>query len=115
MQPKTPKLLEDIRAAAAFIVQATAKLTLDDYRQNAMIRFAVERNFEIIGEAANRLSRVDAATAAKLGQTAQIVAFRNVLIHGYDRIDDAMVWKIARDDVPALLRDATLLLKDAGQ
>jgi uncharacterized protein with HEPN domain len=114
MQPKTPKLLEDIRAAAAFIVDATAKLTLDEYRKNATIRFAVERNFEILGEAANRLSKIDAAIAAALGPTAQIVAFRNVLIHGYDRIDDAMVWRITQDDVPELLRAATALLGNVG-
>ena len=55
MQPKTPKLLEDIRDAAAFIQEAVRGKTIDDYRADRILRQAIERNFEIIGEAMKRL------------------------------------------------------------
>jgi len=84
MQPKTPKLLDDIRDAAAFIRQVTEAKTLAAYRADRMLRQAVERNFEILGEAAGRLARTDPQTAARIGDHPQIIAFRNLLIHGYD-------------------------------
>jgi hypothetical protein len=58
MERKSPKLLQDIRDAAAFIRQATADKTLDDYRSDRLLRQAIERNFEIIGEAVGRLAIV---------------------------------------------------------
>lgn len=59
MQPKAPKLLEDIRDSAAFILETAGSQTLETYARDRIRRQAVERNFEIIGEALNRLSRVD--------------------------------------------------------
>jgi len=91
MVPKSPKLLEDIRGAAAFIRQAAENKTLDDYRRDRLVRHAVERNFEIIGEAVGRLAKLDPSTAAKIGAYQQIISFRNVLIHGYDLVDEAQV------------------------
>ena len=87
MERKAAKLLEDIRDAAAFVTQATEAKTLNEYRQDRLLRQAVERNFEIIGEAVGRLAKLDPATAAKIGDYQQIISFRNVLIHGYDLID----------------------------
>jgi uncharacterized protein with HEPN domain len=100
MEPKSPKLLEDIRDAAAFVRQITAKKTLDDYRSDRLLRQAVERNFEIVGEAVGRLAKADPVTSAKITQHAQIIAFRNVLTHGYDLIDDDKVWTVIRQDLP---------------
>lgn len=75
MESKTPKLLEDIRDAAQFIRQVTDSKPLDDYRDDRLLRQAVERNFEIIGEAVSRLARHDPATAAKIGEYPQIIFF----------------------------------------
>ncbi len=84
MQRKTPKLLDDIRDASAFIRQATQDKMLETYRADRMLRHAVERNFEIIGEAVSRLARTDPDIAARIGEHPQIIAFRNLLIHGYE-------------------------------
>jgi uncharacterized protein with HEPN domain len=102
MQPKTPKLLEDVRDAVEFILHVTRGKTLDDYCSDRLLRQAVERNFEIIGEAVGRIARDDAVTVAKLTSYRQIVAFRNLLIHGYDLIDDAKVWTVIESDLPVL-------------
>jgi uncharacterized protein with HEPN domain len=115
MEPKTPKFLEDIRDAAAFVRQATHGKTLDDYRHDRLLRQAVERNFEIIGEAVGRLAKIDPTIAARIGQHAQIIAFRNLLIHGYDLVDDAQVWDVIRNDVPTLEAEVTSLLSAAGE
>jgi uncharacterized protein with HEPN domain len=113
MGPKTPKLLEDIREAAAFVRQVTQDRSLDEYLGDRLTRQAVERNLEIIGEAIGRLAKIDAATASKITQHAQIIAFRNVLIHGYDLIDQAQVWNVIRFDLPKLEAEVTELLAGA--
>lgn len=110
MQPKTPKLLEDIRDAAAFIREAARGKTLADYHADRILRQAIERNFEIIGEAMKRVAQHDPDTVARIGDYRQIIAFRNVLIHGYDLVDHALVWSTIEQQVPALLRDITALL-----
>lgn len=65
-----------------------------------MLRSAVERQFEIIGEALNQLSKVDAQLAMLIPDLGRIVAFRNILIHGYATVDDALVWQALTEDSP---------------
>lgn len=112
MQPKTPKLLADIADAATFILASVHGKVVDDYRANRQLRQAIERNFEIIGEAANRLARTDPDVSARVSNAARIVAFRNLLIHGYDMIDDAQVWSIIVESVPVLLGEVLELLNE---
>ena len=114
MERKSPKLLEDIRDAAAFVRQVTTSKTLDDYRRDRLLRQAVERNFEIIGEAVGRLTKVDPSTAAQIGNYQQIISFRNVLIHGYDLIDESQVWDVIRQNLPTLEAEVTAILADAS-
>jgi len=111
MRKKTPKLLEDIRDAAAYIAELAQGRTLEDYRRERMLRQAIERNFEVIGEAVGRLVGVDPDTAARIGSHRQIVDFRNVLIHGYDLIDDRIVWSTIVEKIPVLLAEVEGLLK----
>ena len=59
-----------------------------------MPRSAVERQFGIIGEALSRLSRDHAEVAAEIPDRARIIAFRNILIHGYAAVDDQIVWGV---------------------
>jgi uncharacterized protein with HEPN domain len=79
-----------------------------------MLRAAVERHFEIIGEAVNRLARHDPETARKVGDYARIIAFRNTLIHGYDLVNHAEVWKVVTDHLPDLRERAERLLAEAN-
>ena len=85
-------------------------MTLEDYRGDRRLRNAVERNFEIIGEAIKRLAQIDSQTADRIGDYRQIIAFRNVLIHGYDLVDHALVWSAIESQVPALPEDVEALL-----
>ena len=110
MHSRAPKLLEDIRSAAAFVRTATLGVSLDEFKRNQLLRQAVERNFEIIGEAVRRVEKDNPATASRNSDYRRIIAFRNVLIHGYDIIDPAIVWSAVADDLAPLLRDVELLL-----
>ena len=113
MQLESLRLLEDIRQAAELIRDFTGGRTLQDYTRDVMLRSAVERQFEIIGEALNRLARVDAATTSQIGDYQQIIAFRNVLIHRYDIVDDQVVWEAAQEELPTLHQKVEALLDQA--
>ncbi len=102
--PHDPKvLLEDIRLAAREIQHFASGRSLADYQTDRMLRAAVERWFIVIGEALTRLERLDTAWAARITDFRKIVGFRNILVHGYEVIDDEIVWKTLKDYVPILL------------
>jgi len=95
-------LLWDARDAATAIADMTAGKSFADFDSDIVLRSAVERQFEILGEALGRLARLDPMLAARIPDLRQIVAFRNVLIHGYALIDRARVWRAVQDDLPGL-------------
>lgn len=86
--------------------------TLSDYRGDRLLRQAIERNLEIIGEAIGRIARLDAATASRVSEHRRIIAFRNRLIHGYDLLDDELVWSTVETEVPVLLLEVEGLLRE---
>lgn len=114
MHLRAPKLLEDIRSAADFVRTATHGVELEQFKQDRLLRQAVERNFEIIGEAVRRLEKEDPETVAHIADYRRIIAFRNVLIHGYDVVDPAIVWSAIADDLEPLLKDVQALLRSLG-
>ena len=82
MQPEAAGLLWDARKAAGLIADFVANRTWQDYESDPMLRSAVERQFQIMGDALNKLSRLEPAAAAGISDLRRIVAFRNVLVHG---------------------------------
>lgn len=115
MHPKSLKLLEDIRDAASFVCQSVGDLDVDEYKGNRLLRQATERNFEIVGEALNRLSQLDDTTASRVGPVAQIKAFRNILTHAYDTIDHDIVWDVIQNKLRPLLENVEQLLNEPVQ
>jgi uncharacterized protein with HEPN domain len=114
MPHKTPALLEDIRHSAALIQKFAAGRSLPDYSSDEMLRSAVERQFIIIGEALSRLEKLDPVLASQILDCHKIIGFRNVLVHGYETIDDAIVWKTIQDDLPNLQKEVETLLGRFG-
>ena len=114
MQPKTPKYLEDIRDAAQFILDLARGRTLQDYSHDRVLRQTIERNFEIIGEAMNRIAKSDPAVAARVGHYPQIIAFRNVLAHGYDLIENDRVWSVVQNELSGLPQTVEELLRESS-
>lgn len=115
MQRDPRAFLWDVRESALAIQAFTNNMNAADYEQNAMAQAAVERKFEIIGEALNQLSKTDASLAAKIPDLAQIVAFRNQLIHGYATVNAATVWSVITTSLPELLCAAQALLQEVGE
>jgi len=112
MRVEAKKYLHDIRQAAELIANFTAGKTLADYEGDALLRSAVERQFEIIGEALAQLARLDQAVAARITDHRRIIAFRNILIHGYAEIDNRIVWDIIESKLPMLRGEVSALLEE---
>lgn len=110
MRLETKKYLYDILQAAKSLEQFTSGKSFIDYQADALLRSATERQFEIIGEALRRLSKDDPACAAQIHEHQRIIAFRNILIHGYADVDDRVVWDVLQTKLPTLLREVEALL-----
>jgi uncharacterized protein with HEPN domain len=101
--PRDPRTyVWDAARAADLITSFVEGRTTAEYEADDLLRSAVERQFEIIGEALNQLSKTDAALAARVPDLPRLVAFRNILIHGYAVVDDTLVWDAATTKLPAL-------------
>lgn len=115
MRPESLTLLWDARRAAERVQDFVAGRTKADYDADIMLRSAVDRQFGIVGEALSRLGRLDPAIAAKVPDFADIVGFRNVLVHGYASIDDNLVWISATTKTGPLIEALTRLLDSAAE
>ncbi|HBY93643.1 MAG TPA: hypothetical protein DEP84_06680 [Chloroflexi bacterium] len=108
------KLLYDRDRAIELITHFTYGKQLADYKADALLRSAVERQFEIIGEALNRLKKVDPGTLARISDYQRIIGFRNVLAHGYDVISDEIVWDVVENKLPRLGQEIEEIKRDFG-
>ena len=106
------KYLFDINEACELLFQFTAGETFSDYSADPMLRSAVERQFEIIGEALAQLLRLDPSLRSKISNTGRIIAFRNRLIHGYASVADEVVWGILEANLPSLRNEVASLMKE---
>jgi uncharacterized protein with HEPN domain len=115
MKSHTKKLLLDVMEAGRSIQGRCAGQTFAEYEAERWFRRTVEREFEIIGEALNRLGGADPPAAAAISELPRIVGFRNRIIHGYDAVDDATVWGIVETHLPRLLAEIEALLQQEGE
>jgi uncharacterized protein with HEPN domain len=112
MQRDPRAFLWDVREAALAIQTFTKGMDVTAYENNALVQAAVERKFEMIGEALNQLSKLNAEMALRLPDLPQIVAFRNQLIHGYATVNPSTVWTIAHNSLPNLITAVQGLLDE---
>lgn len=97
-----PSYLWDMLTAARAVVTFTRGRTLEDYTTDLMLRSAVERQVEIIGEAARRVSVALRDQHPEIPWS-KIMGQRHVLAHDYGEIQHARLWRVATFDVPALI------------
>ena len=112
MQHDAEKYLLDILDAANDIVEFTGEMSFDEYHQNKLVKAAVERKFEIIDEVMSRLRKEFPETAEKIQEHEKIIAFRNLVIHGYDIVSDPIVWDVVQHKLPSLTNDVTKLINN---
>lgn len=115
MQRDPRAYLWDVREAALAIKSFVAGLDAAAYAATPLVHSAVERKFEIIGEALSQLAKLDKALAARVPGLPQIVAFRNQLIHSYAKVNHGTVWNVVQDSLPPLLACVQALLLELGE
>ena len=109
MTPEGKKLLADIEKSVLNIdVHLEGRRIFEEFAESITKRRAIERELEIIGEATNKLLKLNAdvlLTAAR-----KIVNLRNRVIHAYDEVDEIIIWKVIVKDIPVLLQEVQQLL-----
>ena len=112
MPHKAAKLLVDVLDAGAAIQSFVVGKMLEHYRADKMFRSAVERQFEIIGEALRRLANLSPELTSRISEHERIISFRNVIAHGYDIVDDTAVWQAIREKLPVLMSQVRAILDE---
>ena len=115
MEAEILKYLYDIKDATAAILKFVQDKTYDDYREDDLLKSGVERKFEIIGEALNRIKRKNLQILDKIRDHRSIISFRNILAHDYNSVDHTIVWGIIEENLDNLHADVVKLLEEAEQ
>lgn len=105
------KLLTDIKISILSIYEHLENnLEFEVYKSNKTKRRAVERELEIIGEAINKLLKINPEIV--ISYSRQIVDLRNKIIHSYDNVNDIVIWKIIIKDIPILQKEVNNYLEN---
>ena len=110
MRPDVSKLIQDIIFAANEIESFTKGMNITSFTNSSIVLRAVERDFEIIGEAFNRISRIDDTLLDSIPDSRKIIGFRNIIAHGYDSIDERILWAAIEKHLPDLVQKLHELL-----
>ena len=86
MDERVQECLNDLIFNVEELLSFVAGMSYEDYREDRKTQAAVERKFEIIGEALNRLSRINPELLSQITNYRSIISFRNILAHGYDSV-----------------------------
>jgi len=110
MKEKVLKCLFDIRNAIAeihaFFVDREKRF--DDYSKDIILKRAIERNLEIIGEAISRIIKEE--PNFPIQNARRIIGLRNQIIHGYDSVSDENIWGIVLNHIPKLKEEIEQLI-----
>ena len=100
MTNETRQRLLDVLVSRQAIERYTAGLDFAAYERDRMVRDAVERRLGIIGEALSRMATLESAFVDRIPELRQIVGLCNRVIHGYDAVDDEIVWDVVQHWLP---------------
>ena len=110
MDERIKECLQDVLEQAGEVLEFTKGMNCEAYLGDRKTQAAVERKFEIMGEALNRIHNANEELLEKIRDYRNIISFRNILAHGYDSIDNLLVWGVIENDLKNLIEDATALL-----
>ena len=112
MNEKVLKCLYDIKFAVDEIDSflANCKRSYESYKNDVLLRRAIERNLEIIGEAMSRILKED--PEFQIQNARRIIGLRNQIIHGYDSTSDESIWGIVVNHLPKLKKEVEELINN---
>ena len=113
MRPDPRVLLADVERAGTDIERFIEDMDRGSYIGDSRTQAAVERKFEIIGEALNRLHQTHPEIADRVPRLREVVGFRNLLIHGYANVIPERVWDYAENDLPGLRKAVQKLIAES--
>ncbi len=102
--------LEAVRLATKFV----RGKNFSEYVSDELLRSAVERQLSIIGEALNSLCKLAPEITDKISDYRRIIGFRNILVRGYDIVEDETVWGLVKLNLPTLHDELATLLDETG-
>jgi len=82
-----------------------------EYQKNVMLKRAVERDLEIVGEAINRILKRDENFIEQISNARSIIGLRNQVIHAYDNISDENIWSVLTTHLPKLKKEIDDLIQ----
>lgn len=106
--------LYDIVQACAVIVKCTEGRAMAYYLADEVAKSAVERKFEVIGEAMKNVLEAEPDLESRIPDARKAIQYRNFLIHAYDLVEHEKVWEIATTDIPKLAAAVSALLQERG-
>lgn len=83
---------------------------LESYKQNKLVRRAVERELEIIGEAMSQILKMQLEIS--ISEARKIVDLRNLVIHAYNSVDNIIIWGIIHKQLPILKSEIDILIQN---
>ena len=111
MTNEARKRLLDVVTACEAIAEFVAGKDFAAYEADRLLRSGVERQFEIIGEALNKAGSAEPSLATQIPDFHRIIGLRNRLIHGYDNVDDEILWDVVQSKLAPLQAQVSAVLK----
>ncbi|HOU46824.1 MAG TPA: DUF86 domain-containing protein [Chitinophagales bacterium] len=118
MDERIEKYLYDIKIAIDelyLFIQQLSSLSFNEYKQNLLLKRAIERELEIVGEAMNRIIKRDENFIQQIEEAKSIISLRNYIIHSYDSVSDENIWAIIQNHLPKLKQQVEELLNHNNQ
>jgi len=99
------KLVEDALLACEELHTFTCGKTYEDVLHDRGLQLIMERLFEVLGEALNRLRKLDEEAFSQITEGHRIIGTRNLLAHGYDIVDHEILWAAVQNCLSPLIKE----------
>jgi uncharacterized protein with HEPN domain len=110
MLEEISKYLFDVNESIKNINSFIKGKSFEYYKRNMLLQSAVERQFEIIGEALNRIKKIDDSLLFTITDTHKIIGLRNIIAHGYNIIELKIIWDAVKLNLPKLKKEIAKLI-----
>lgn len=113
LRPETAAAVFDMNRAAGRIAEAVENKSFDNFASDWILQSAIERQFEVIGEALVRIREPEQPVFERFSEPEKVIGLRNIIIHGYDQVDPKVLWAIATMELEKIQQIIEELLEEA--